>query len=398
VPPQSTEAIVSESVQEADLQGEGLQGTNAEAQATDVLEATQTAIAENETDIGITLIPSVEPEMLRNVMPNSWQKLARLTKIEGQAFVAENMDALLEIGGQMRNEPMGWTDDNEYKYYSVYRQEAGRDTFYRIIVTANDSPDFMSRAIKFVHILVYQNMPLLSRTYNSIYVSQIENIVSFSGIDIIHDKEGAKGIFTSSVWIEMGEAYDRNDWSVSWGGGQTAGRSRGRYYTVNDLMKKEVLPPNEIEIDVSDCLVDPAVPLRYGLQSAFDRNPATSYVANTKDGLFEIRFLIHNYGDYRYDGVGIPIAGITKLALINGYAQNEELYFANNRIKKITVPEETELADGTLGFQFVDFTQREQSTITVTELFKGEKYNDTCLAELNVKIDSIGWLFGDIDE
>ena len=71
VPPQSTEAIVSESVQEADLQGEGLQGTNAEAQATDVLEATHTAIAENETDIGMTLIPSVEPEMLRNVMPNS---------------------------------------------------------------------------------------------------------------------------------------------------------------------------------------------------------------------------------------------------------------------------------------------------------------------------------------
>ena len=32
----------------------------------------------------LTLIPSVEPEQLRNVMPNSWQRLERLTQAEEQ--------------------------------------------------------------------------------------------------------------------------------------------------------------------------------------------------------------------------------------------------------------------------------------------------------------------------
>jgi hypothetical protein len=303
------------------------------------------------------------------------------------------MDALLEIGGQMRNEPMSWTDDNEYKYYSVYRQEAGEDIFYRIIVTANDSPDFMSRAIKFVHILVYQNMPLLTRRYNHVSPSQNDTLLIFQGIDIIINKGKAKGIFTSNVWVDIGTTYDSTDWNAGWKSGQTASLSSGDYFTMDDLLKGDV-PPSEtkptLEIDASDCLVDPSVPLRYGLQSAFDGDHATSYVANTKDALFEIRF------GFVWSLSTKPL--ITKLALINGYAQNEELYFANNRIKRIAGQGETEFQDGILDFQFVDFTQGEQSAITVTELFKGEKYNDTCMAEFNIKLDKTGWLFGDIYE
>ena len=46
---------------------------------------------------GMTLIPSVEPEMLRKVMPNSWQKLSRLTETEEQAFIRESTAVLSQI-------------------------------------------------------------------------------------------------------------------------------------------------------------------------------------------------------------------------------------------------------------------------------------------------------------
>jgi hypothetical protein len=46
-------------------------------------------------------------------------------------------------------------------------------------------------------------------------------------------------------------------------------------------------------------------------------------------------------------------------------------------------------------YQF--FTIDAPAEIKVTNVFRGTAYNDTCIAELNFKIDS-GWLFGDIDE
>ena len=52
--------------------------------------------------------------------------------------------------------------------------------------------------------------------------------------------------------------------------------------------------------------------------------------------------------------------------------------------------------DGYLSYQFID-TPKKPQWVIVTDIYKGEKYNDTCIAELNVKTDK-GWLFGDIDE
>jgi len=40
--------------------------------------AVNTEPTENQRPFGLTLIPSVDPEQLRNVMPNSWHKLERL--------------------------------------------------------------------------------------------------------------------------------------------------------------------------------------------------------------------------------------------------------------------------------------------------------------------------------
>ena len=145
-----------------------------------------------------------------------------------------------------------------------------------------------------------------------------------------------------------------------------------------------------INIYASDFLWDLNDPLKYGLQNAFDGNPATSYVENTEDDLFEIKI---------YDAKYHPL-----FAIINGYAQNEKLYMDNNRVKLFNY--NYNLSDGTLNYQFIK--GQGDTKLVVKDFYKGLKYSDTCIAELNMKAvkdfyaelkpEESDWLFGDIDE
>ena len=110
----------------------------------------------------LTLIPSVEPSQLRNVMPNSWHRLERLTEAEEQAFISENINALLEI--ERANVNFGWF---EFFFYSIYREQVGEDIFYRVITTAENPPDFISQAIQFNQSILHQNRILISSSYKT---------------------------------------------------------------------------------------------------------------------------------------------------------------------------------------------------------------------------------------
>jgi hypothetical protein len=156
----------------------------------------------------------------------------------------------------------------------------------------------------------------------------------------------------------------------------------------------------DMRISASSCLVDPNIPLRYSLQNAFDGDPSTSYVENTENDLIEISLTYFNYEK------------IIKIAVINGYAQNLSIYKRNNRIKTIGIasPEwnkehgslfsvlkkELLLKDNYLSYQFYNVSLPDE--IRILNIYKGEAYNDTCLAELNLYFDGFGWLFGGIDE
>ena len=145
-----------------------------------------------------------------------------------------------------------------------------------------------------------------------------------------------------------------------------------------------------INIYASDFLWDLNDPLKYGLQNAFDGNPATSYVENTEDDLFEIKI---------YDAKYHPL-----FAIINGYAQNEKLYMDNNRVKLFNY--NYNLSDGTLNYQFIK--GQGNTKLVVKDFYKGLKYSDTCIAELNMKAvkdfyaelkpEESDWIFGDIDD
>lgn len=133
-----------------------------------------------------------------------------------------------------------------------------------------------------------------------------------------------------------------------------------------------------INIYASDFLWDLNDPLKYGLQNAFDGKPATSYVENTEDDMMKIEIPLGKPSD--------------KMAIINGYAQSESLYLKNNRVKYVA--DYFLLKDNTLSYQYIPC----RSTIVdFTEIYHGEKYNDTCIAEINYYFEN-HWLFGDINE
>jgi len=348
--------------------------------------------------IGMTLIPSVAPELLRNVMPNSWRKLTRLTDAEEQIFIKENAIVLSKIEGQMHNEPMGWADENSYEYFSIFRQQAGNDTFYRVIVTADNTPDFLSRGIRFIHILVHQNALLVSTQYNRIGPHQHGLTTSFGSIDIIRGKEGARGILTTVVAVNVDD-YNPHDWSISASrrNGRLYGHTTSVYYIMSDLPNGNRLP---IRISTSNSLVDPDIPLRYSLQNAFDGDSSTIFATNPEYGQPTMYLLFDNS------------EGITRMAVINGHAKDLYHYRSHNRIKKLGVetlllneeqrrwfPEtdrEIVLYDDYLDYQIFDVNS--PFRISVLSVYNGKTYNNTFLSGLNLYVDGFGWLFGGIDE
>ena len=131
----------------------------------------------------------------------------------------------------------------------------------------------------------------------------------------------------------------------------------------------------------------------YTIQNAFDGNPATTYVEDTDDDLLFISVYKEKMGKTKY------------LTVINGYSANEKLYFENNRVKEIgdyyvsstgskrIYSNKTAVLEDIFGTnQKVDFYD---SLFAVTETYKGTKYTDTCISELDFFIYKQGLLFGE---
>lgn len=160
---------------------------------------------------------------------------------------------------------------------------------------------------------------------------------------------------------------------------------------------------SDVSIECSKPLIDEKDTFKYTIQNAFDKNPATSYVEDTDDDLMYIR-TGWSYKDT--SGKSLRIKNL-KLAVINGYAKNELFYKNNNRIKGINGDvysngellfehkETILLEDSNLKYQIFDWSPR--ASFTVQNVYGGEKYNDTCIAEVDYYIENIGWLFGGVN-
>jgi hypothetical protein len=76
----------------------------------------------------ISALHSEAPE-LKNVMPNSWRKVTRLTANEEQTFFRGNQDLLDRILTQWQE--WGRSFAMDISNTRIYREQIGADTFYR---------------------------------------------------------------------------------------------------------------------------------------------------------------------------------------------------------------------------------------------------------------------------
>ena len=176
----------------------------------------------------------------------------------------------------------------------------------------------------------------------------------------------------------------------------------------------------DIYIECSKPLIDEKDTFKYTVQNAFDKNPATSYVEDTDDDLFSIRCIFAKELFFQNHSwvIGKSLS-INNISVINGYAANENLYFSNNRVKELIISSynlENKkksdnflkelskiytgiLKDNNLSFSTIQIPKEKIYSVTFSciQLYKGKKYNDTCLAEFDLYNKNIGWLFGGVE-
>lgn len=365
-----------------------------------------------------------EAPELKNMMPNSWKKLTRLSEAEERAFVSQGEGKKCMDEFKKENYRENFFD------FRVYRETVCDVDFYRLLIYGGELETFFAQTYgdkvlgdyksteydKFCNEMRRASTAQIvfargkDDTWKEIWNMEIREHLTIEPIgtpftdalifnDLIIRKlnEREIGFFTTEASIEIrvgnGESVyfpnsEGNPWGSTGGAfgayynkikGQLAGDCE-MYFTKRNVDEEisSARSKDEIKVDASTFLFDPKCPLRYSIQNAFDGDPATSYVENTEDDLILVE-------------IGVS-GNISRLAIINGYASNEYYYKVNNRVRGLSG--DIDFADNNMRYQIIKCLG---NYLQFDSIYKGELYNDTCLAELNLFVDN-KWLFGDIDE
>lgn len=160
---------------------------------------------------------------------------------------------------------------------------------------------------------------------------------------------------------------------------------------VEEIIEEKINPirsaRDKIQVFASSTLIDTTgIGFDYSPKQVLDQDFSTSWTEDVED-----------------EGVGEWIrldfpsqAKINTLGIVPGYARDEEIYAENNRLKSF----ELEFSDGTkitktlpdtYGMHFVEFSTVKTTSLklTIKSVYKGSKYNDTCIAELDIWSDYV---------
>lgn len=369
--------------------------------------------------VGFTIF--AEAPELKKVLPTEWKYMTQLTEQEKKEFDNTNGDAYTqEYDLVAYNRLVSYGTKIEKKEQlieksKVYKQTVSSDVFYWIRFPVENAfgGNKESSIISLFHVKE-NNIVLLAIAGSHMYNGALQHggyMHTVNTIQIIKDKACAKGFILYGVMRKLTDDLKPTRLVKRQGDGACI----GHYFLLSNQPEiKEYFddgfiqyyPKNweQITINASNFLWDDKDPLKYGLQNAFDGDPATSYVENTEDDLMEIE-VTFPYKSFDYS------IECTTISLINGYAKTSKLYSSNNRIKDVSISTKTWKEDSSnLNFHLKDnYLERQEMKlsfmpgmysymISVKSIFQGSSYNDTCFTDLNMKYNTVGWLFGDINE
>lgn len=323
--------------------------------------------------------------------------------------------------------------NKEHKYFRFFEQTIGDKKFIRVVKSVNELTD--EYILKWRNPGGNTNHPYLTQLFyvknpNEIFAVGMMCMMDAGGngwengtdnkyqmIEIIQRNGNIKGF----MFNYLEDRIDHHNRAEESGIHTEKYINTAEYYLFDDIINNAVEADGKIKyikdydkipfvkITTDQPLIDSKRPFMYTIQNAFDGNPATAYVENTDDDLFEIEFSFYLSKKY---------ITVTSFMLINGYAASEKLYKSNNRIKKFYFPsyridsnnenkeilrdkfwktyKDLYLQDSAIPFTLEIPRLRFSSfTFKVSELISGDKYNDSCLAEFNINTLEYNSLFGD---
>jgi hypothetical protein len=179
-------------------------------------------------------------------------------------------------------------------------------------------------------------------------------------------------------------------------------KKKGSYHAVftdtdPDFDIQITMPPIFSHYIEASSTLEPQAGNSYEPEKVFDNDYATAWVeGKTGSGIGE-ELIIHCapsiaggkiQGNWLLDGIGI----------VNGYAKSSSAFQNNNRIKTVTLTigsfndrgekvftEKTYHLDDTMKLQRIDFphmTEAAEIQLKIAEVWKGKKYDDTCISEI----------------
>ncbi|MGN0728829.1 NADase-type glycan-binding domain-containing protein [Treponema sp.] len=343
-----------------------------------------------------------EAPELKQKLPTEWRHMER---IEAGSLKADGeTDALYKwLKDSCRNQYLKNDSAEGLLSCSVfYRESVGADEFYWQVACPETKYPFpnLPAAVIGLYYKKGNHLVFFGGCLSDFCIRVIATCTEDLGLQyradtfqIIKGRKGAKGV----VFYEHFTGLNDDMTFKAIMKGAVYGGCEARYCLLDTCITSDFKASyeNAIRIRFSDFLWDEKNPLHYSLQNAFDGNPATSYVENTEDDLMKIEF--QHIEEYN----------VTGLAIINGYAASEKLYLNNNRVAdfqynsngKEDFIQKITLEDRKMGYQiFSDCFPNHPFAIVsgVKKIYNGDKYSDTCIAEINLLCKSNSYLFGDL--
>lgn len=230
-----------------------------------------------------------------------------------------------------------------------------------------------------------------------------------SGDGTVHSSDEV--IYSNTHVVKRGASYDiiehhtktRQDVYIDPEGGsdmkiEDSGGGEAAVYALEEVINVAESKMNEsgslIALDMEpyrtiSCgktLIDGTRPFMYTIQNVFDGDPDTSYVEDSDDNGISITIYRRNAKKAFFKLPSWKTKTV-RVGIINGYAKNEKLYKANNRIKTLAINGKLFDVPDTFSreFRFFDVPAENGISISSAALYNGNEYTDTCIAEISVE-------------
>ena len=342
---------------------------------------------------------------------NNYERIEKVT--DKESILGNSYNAIISaVKKKVDNAPCVLYEYPNFKYNELYAEKYENGKVYRLLIA--DEPlttdKIVNMTFKYIGQVTFlkeqDNLYVIDYSFlhyrddhDGMFASSKVDV--YESMEVINRNNRIKGIMKHKSEVEV-RTHTNEDTGSHWI--ENKGFSNANYYEWKDLQnpKKYTLVKdnvylfdgyhNRIEIKSTRPLIDKKRPLMYTIQNAFDGNPATAYVEDTDDDLFSISINDVRTKDPKKEE-------ITKIKIINGYSSSENFYVFNNRIKSISHYNWKTKANDILAVKDTPFIFQEIDYISgacnfeVKELYKGSKYSDTCLSEVDFYYKKFGWLF-----